>query len=315
MKAMKLWGHKTNESPLKKIVEFVNAAQQGDFSVTLPVTSPGELGDLERAINRLVGELRDNRDRWEEQKAIQKELKISRVIQSTLLPSTLPDVPGVEILSLYRPAKQIGGDYYDFIEIDPNHLGIVIADVAGKSVSGAMLMTIIRNTIRSQAMLTLSPGEVLERTQRLLLPTMMSQFFVSVFYAVLDRRTKYMTCANAGHPPLLLLHAAENHCEWIKPGGMAIGLCRNGSKPLVKEEKEFPMMIGDLVFLYTDGITDVANREGRSFGREKLSEIAVGTAGRGAKEFLSALESQLASFSGDLSQGDDMTAVVLRRNL
>ena len=300
-------------NPLRRMVDFLNAAQKGDYSASLPVTSAGEMGELERALNRLVAELRENRDRWEEQKAMQRELKISQVIQSTLLPTVTPEIPEVEVLSLYRPARQIGGDYYDFIEIDSDHVGIAIADVAGKSVSGAMLMTITRSTLRAQAMLTLSPVEVLERTQRLLLPNMMRQFFVSVFYAVVDKRTKTITCANAGHPPLLWYHFHENRSEWIRPEGIAIGLLRDGSRPVASEEKEFRLDPGDLAFFYTDGITDLADPQGVRFGRDRLAQLAVEIGPQGGQAFLSTLENRLASFGEDLAQGDDMTAVLLHR--
>lgn len=300
-------------SPVQKVVDFVNAAQNGNYSTTLPVASPGEMGELERSVNRLVEELRENRERWEEQKELQKELKISRVIQSTLLPASAPQIPGLEILSFYRPARQVGGDYYDFIAVDPDHWGIAIADVAGKSVSGAMVMAIARNTLRTQAMQTLSPCEVLEKTQRFLLPNMMPQFFVSVFYAVLDTKNMRLTCANAGHPPLLWVHAAEKRFEWVRPEGIALGFVRNGSRPAATEEKEILLEPDDLALFYTDGITEAANATGSYLGRERLAHLAVGAAGQGAKTFLSTLERELAAFEGDLPQADDMTAVVLCR--
>ncbi len=310
---MKIWRDKRSEEPLKRMLEFVNAAQRGDFSITLPVTSSGELGELERGLNRLVEEIRTNRDLWEEQKTLQRELKISRGIQATLLPSSLPQVPAMEIETFYRPAIQIGGDYYDFIEIDTNHLGIAIADVSGKSVSGAMLMTLARNTLRAQAMLTLSPQEVLERTQKLLLPNIMSQFFVSIFYAILDKRFNRLVCANAGHPPLLYFRAEAGECEWVRPKGIAVGLSRNGLRPVSSEEKELSLGPGDLAFFYTDGISDTTDIRGKYFGRDRIAEIAVKSAPRGAKAFLADLQEALASHGGDGPQGDDMTGVVLRR--
>lgn len=313
MALMKLWNNNTPSSPIKRMIEFLEAAQRGDFSVTLPVTSPGELGELERCLNQLVLELHENRERWEEQKAIQKELKVSRVIQSTLLPTTTPDIPGLEIQSFYRPAKQIGGDYYDFINVDADHLGIVVADVSGKSVSGAMLMTIVHNTLRAQAMLTLSPSEVLARTQKLLLPNMMSQFFVSVFYAVLDKRYLRLTCANAGHPPLLVYRASSGQCEWIRPEGIAVGLCRDGHKPVAVEEREVDLEKGDLAFFYTDGITDASNAQDDRFGRKRIEQVALRSASKGGLNFLSDLQRELATFSGERPNDDDITAVILYR--
>lgn len=310
---MKLWNAKESEDPIKRMVEFVESAQKGDYSATLPVSSPGEVGELERSLNRLVAELRENRDRWEEQKAIQKELKVSRGIQKTLLPNSTPDIPGIEIHALYKPAKQVGGDYYDFIDVDQNHLGIVVADVAGKSISAAMLMTITRNTLRQQAMLSLSPMEVLERTQRFLLPNMAAQFFVSMFYAVFDKRTHLITCANAGHPPLLWYNAQVKKCEWVRPEGIAIGLSRNGGRPVCREEKELTLEKGDMLFFYTDGIPDTTNVKGATFGRERIAQLAETAAPKGGRQFLTALETDLAAFGRDADQTDDMTAIVMSR--
>ena len=295
------------------MIQFVRSAQRGDFSATLPVTSAGELGELERSLNWLVDELRQNRDRWDEQKLLQKELKVSRAIQSTLLPAATPEIPGLEIAAFYRPAKEVGGDYYDFIEVDPDHLGIVVADVAGKSVSGAILMTITRNTLRAQAMLTLSPAEVLDRTQKMLLPNMMPQFFVSILYGVLDKRFHKLTVANAGHPPLLHYRGAEKNCEWVHPDGIALGLSRNGTRPPAREERDVMLEAGDLAFFYTDGLTDIADRSGAYFGRERLAGLAAESGAAGGKGFLLELESRLAAFGGDTPPPDDMTAVVISR--
>jgi len=299
---------------LKRIVEYVNAVEGGDFSKLLPETSAGDVGEIERGLNRLVRRVKESRAGQEEQRVLQRELKVSRMIQSKLLPSSAPIVPGLEILCLYRPALQIGGDYYDFIEVDRDHLGIVIADVSGKSVSGAMLMTIARNSLRSQAMLTLSPAEVLERTQRLLLPNMMPQFFVSIFYGVLDKRTLKLVCANAGHLPLLVYRHEKSSCEWVLPKGIAVGLCRNGELPVASEEVEVPLEKGDLAFFYTDGISEAVSSGGRPFGRDRLAEVARASAWKGGRVFFTTLERELAAFSGDLPQIDDMTAVAVRRN-
>lgn len=310
---MRLFRQTIPEAAVKRMVDFVQAAERGDFSVTLPVRSPGELGELEKSLNWLVDEIRQSRERWEEQKALQRELKVSRVIQTTLLPATTPVVPGMELAPFYRPAQQVGGDYYDFIEVDADHLGIAVADVAGKSVSGAILMTIARNTVRAQAMLTLSPGEVLDRTQRMLLPNIMPQFFVTILYGVLDKRYQKLTVANAGHPPLLVYRAEAGQCEAVRAEGIALGLSRNGTRPSSRQEQEVFLEKGDLALFYTDGITDLANSSGQRFGRERLTELVRGAGTQGARGLLQRLEKELASFGGDVPPGDDMTAVVLSR--
>ncbi|MDO8644811.1 MAG: SpoIIE family protein phosphatase, partial [bacterium] len=132
------------------------------------------------------------------------------------------------------------------------------------------------------------------------------------FYAVLDKRNMNLTCANAGHPPLLLSKAG-GEIEWVHPEGIAVGLSRNGNKPVCRGEKEVALSHGDLVFFYTDGITDALDFEGRYFGRERLGNITKLLPTRGGEPFLTCLQRELAAFSQDQSQSDDMTGVVLYR--
>lgn len=302
------------QNALKRIRDFVLAAERGDFSKTLSETSEGELGEIERSVNRLVNELRGSRGEKVNREAIEKELRISRAIQSSLLPTHLPEVPGIELAAIYRPALEIGGDYYDLIDIDSAHLGIAIADVSGKSISGAMFMTITRNTIRAQAMLTLSPREVLQRTERLLTPSMMPGFFVSIFYAVLDKETSRVSCANAGHPPLLLFRFEKRECEWVRPRGIAVGLVRNRPEGFQLEEREFALDQGDFAFFYTDGIPDALGEGGSRFGRDRILELATESGRQGAAGFLASLDARLSQFTANQPIADDITAVVMGRS-
>lgn len=303
---------------LKRIKDFVIAVEHGDFTMTLPETSEGELGELEKAVNRLVKEFR--RARWDQdhRAAFEKELRVSRAIQSSLLPLEMPAIQGAEMGALYRPANEIGGDYYDFIDVDPDHLGIAIADVSGKSISAAMLMAVTRNTLRAQAMLTLSPREVLQRTGRLLISSMAPGLFVSMFYAVLDRQRWTLSCANAGHPPILFYHNAANRSEWIRPKGIAVGLLRNNEGVeegwgRITEEVEVGLEGGDMILLYTDGVTEALGADGSRFGREGIVEVVQRSGRLGASAFLSTLENRLLQFSAGQTQTDDIAAVVLQR--
>jgi sigma-B regulation protein RsbU (phosphoserine phosphatase) len=295
---------------LKRITEFVHAVEKGDLSL-LPETSGGELGELEQAINRLVSELRTVREGGAEQEMLKRDMKISSAIQLSLLPSSLPEVPGFDLAAFYQPAQEIGGDYYDLIEIDDDHLGIVVADVSGKSVSGAMFMSITRNTIRAQSMLTLSPREVLERTQSMLLPSMAPGFFVSIFYAVLDKKEGRLSCANAGHPPLLWYRSGEKDCKWVGSHGVALGVLRNNESKI--GEEQIVLKPNDLVLFYTDGISETVDEKENYFGRDRLGDLAKKVGTPGASAFLAALRKKLADFQGAAKQQDDMTAVVLQR--
>lgn len=307
--------------PVKRLTDLVLAAEGGDFSSPLPKAEdlPKEWQALEKAVLKLVAELKSVRESRGGRETLEKEMKLSRAIQSSLLPPQMPQVPGMEIDAIYRPAEEIGGDYYDFIEIDPDHLGIGIADVSGKSISGAMAMTIVRNTLRSQAMLTLSPLETLIRTERLLSSSMTNGLFVSVFYAVLDKTSYSLTCANAGHLPLLWYQAERQRCEWVRPQGIAFGLSRRGpslkaGKERKMEEGRISLKEGDMALFYTDGVTEASDPQGVQFGRERLSRWVKDAGPEAGKGMLDLLGRKIEEFSAGLPQSDDMTAVVLRRN-
>lgn len=300
------------QNVLRRITEFVIAAEGGDYSQRLPEESQGELGDLERAVNNLVRKLKDSHQRDQHHEAFQRDLKLSRAIQTSLLPRELPRIPGTEVAAFYRPAQAVGGDYYDFLPVDEEHTGIVIADASGKGIPGAMFMTIVRNTLRSQALLTLSPREVLERTERLLGPSLLPGLFVSVLYAVLHAASGRLLLSNAGHPPLLHLKPNAAACEWIAPTGAALGV-RSSRGHFNIAEREIFLEPGDFLLFYTDGVSDVMTPDGTTFGRDPIGRLAVEKASQGAALFLATLEETLDRYRAEREPVDDMTAVALRR--
>lgn len=301
------------QTELRRITKFLDSVERGNEEGYLAETSQGEVGELQRAVNRLVGEVRAARGQKSYQVEMDREMRISRAIQSSLLPSKLPAIQGLELAAYYRPAREVGGDYYDLIEIDPVNTGIAIADVSGKSVSGAMLMTVVRNSLRSQAVQTLSPREVLERTEKLLISNMMPHIFVTVFYAVWNRLSGQLTCASAGHPPLLVHRFEEERCEWIRPAGMAMGLFRYRKRPLFMEEQTVGLNHGDLALFYTDGMTDAANPKGERFGREGMLQALRESGKLGSRHFLELLKERLGQFVGGEDPQDDVTVVALNR--
>ncbi len=308
-------------NPLHHLTEYLNSVQLGSpkTSVTSVVVEPGnEIEELSQAMQALVGDLQKLKAKDKEQGFLEHEMRLSRAIQTSLLPQKLPQIPGLEVATLYRPAGDIGGDYFDFIDIDDDHMGVAIADVSGKSVSGAMLMTMTRNTLRSQAMQTLSPAEVISRTNRLLIPSMLPHFFVTLFYGVLDKRTMTLTFSNAGHPPILLKHGVGcgggESIEKIQLKGSAMGVDRTPNFYRQLEERVVSMHSGDMAFLFTDGISESMNTQDQCLGLERLSKIILEGRGVSADELMRWVDRSLGDFSQGAGQSDDMTALVLRRS-
>ncbi len=302
------------QSSIRRVTEFLKAVEQGDSTALLPEVSAGEFGELERVLNHLVGEyrrMRVGRMPSKKEEMIKKELQISRAIQKSLLPARFPSLEKYEFAAFYEPAQEIGGDFYDVIEIDPDHVGIVISDVSGKSVSAAMLATVVRDTLRSQAFLTLSPREMLERSGQLLLPSLLSGFFVTLFYAVLDLPSGRVTCASAGHPPALWYRASKNNGEWIHPKGIAVGVLRGAEAVLKLEEYESHLESGDYLFLYTDGVTDAVSGEGKRFGKDGILKVVQEIGSRGGVSFLETLKERWLYLNDKGFQEDDGTAIVL----
>ncbi|QQR79530.1 MAG: PP2C family protein-serine/threonine phosphatase [Deltaproteobacteria bacterium] len=232
-------------------------------------------------------------------------------IEEHLLPESTPKIPGLYFDSYYQSAQEVGGDYFDFIEIDERYLGIVVADVSGKGLESSMLMSIVCHALRSQAGLSLSPREVIDETEGLLLPKLGQNHFVTLFYAILDRKKMTLKCSNAGHPPLLVGNRITGKTHWVRPKGVALGLSRF-QRITVREECEVSLNPGDFLFFYTDGVTEARNSDDDCFGRKRLETFFSETS-REKIQIIHELKTELENFAEGAPQQDDVTAVYLER--
>lgn len=215
--------------------------------------------------------------------------------------------------AFYQPCDHVGGDYYDFIEIDEQHLGILVADVAGHGFPGALVMTQVRTMMRAEAMHSLSPKEVLARINRQLYGEIPRGMFVTMFYGVLSIRKSCVTVASAGHNPMLWWRASKAGHEAIKPEGIALGI--DSGKRFEEHTEELLLRLEpqDRFVLYTDGVTEMMDRKMRQFGDARLCEILTECANRPSEEFVARLNAALDEFRGREPQRDDLTLLVVRR--
>ncbi|AKJ65405.1 PP2C family protein-serine/threonine phosphatase [Kiritimatiella glycovorans] len=249
-------------------------------------------------------------EQLEQKRQLDRDLDVAHEIQRMLLPQRLPDIPGVKLAAFNHPAQVIGGDYYDFIRIDDRHLGIVIADVSGKGIGGAMIMSICRSVLRAKASLYLSPAETLAELNRLVTADLAEDMFVSMLYMVLDLDTRELVVARAGHERPLLLRNGES--RWIDGPGIAIGLTNADIFETAIRDVREQLQPGDLLTAYTDGITEAMDSEDNEWGVERLEE-AVQTAGpNGPDALLENIRQRLLRFVGDRPQNDDMTLLAFR---
>jgi len=239
---------------------------------------------------------------------LERELDLARRIQEGLLPDQMPRVKGLDISATSIPAKAIGGDFYDFIQLRDGRVGLVIADVSGKGVSAALLTNMARSVIRTVAVGGSRPAEVLEKVNNLICDDIDPYRFVTVFYMIYDCTTRVLTFANAGHSPLLMSRAGGVTEELTTPGA-AIGILRD--VPFLQSETVIEP--GDIALLFTDGLTESRSYSDDEFyGMDRLRDILAGNRGGSSAVLRDAILADIGAFSGDAPQHDDLTLMVLR---
>jgi serine phosphatase RsbU (regulator of sigma subunit)/anti-sigma regulatory factor (Ser/Thr protein kinase) len=238
---------------------------------------------------------------------IEQELRVATLIQQNFLPKHLPDLPGWQVTAHYRPAREVGGDFYDFLELPEDQLGIVIGDVTDKGVPAAMVMAATRSVLRASAQRIISPGEVLSRVNDLMCPDMPPKMFVTCLYGVLDVGTGLFRFANAGHN-LPYVRTASGTIE-LRATGMPLGLM-----PAIEyEEKEGVLEPGQTMLLHSDGVAEAHGAEREMFGFPRLMDV-VG-ARRGGADVIGRVLAELERFTPDgWEQEDDITLVAIRRD-
>lgn len=248
-----------------------------------------------------------------EKHALDHDIQIAGEIQKILLPADAPDVEGFEISGLNLPARTLSGDYFDYLIVDEDHVGIAIADVSGKGVPAALIMAMCRGALRSQAPGKLSPSAVLQAVNRQLYPDMKEDMFISMAYVVLNRRTGEALLARAGHDAPLLFRRESSLVECLNPKGMAVGIDSGGVFDRFCSDFAFCLESGDLLLLYTDGLTEALDSSGFEFGVERLRNALVANAGDGAVQTLHILSRSVIAFAGSQPQHDDITLIALRK--
>jgi serine phosphatase RsbU (regulator of sigma subunit)/anti-sigma regulatory factor (Ser/Thr protein kinase) len=237
---------------------------------------------------------------------LEQELRVARLIQQTLLPKEVPDLPGWQLAVYWQPAQAVGGDFYDFLPLPDGRLVLIIADVTDKGVPAALVMATTRAILRGAARRLLSPGAALERSNELLHPEIPPNMFVTCLYAILDPTTGRLEYANAGHDLPYLRHK-EDLVE-MRATGMPLGLMSG----MHYEEKEATLAPGECVLFYSDGLVEAHNSQREMFGFPRLCELVANHSGNlGMIDFLLA---ELARFTGpDWEQEDDVTLMTLKR--
>ena len=245
-----------------------------------------------------------------EKERLEKELDVAREIQRKILPSKNPEYENLTISSVFIPAFEVGGDYYDFFEIDDNKFGFVIADVSGKGISAAFIMAEVKGIFESLSKTIESPKEILIKANEILERTLDRKNFVSAAYGVLDFNKELLRVARAGHCPIILLR--NNIAENLRPSGIGLGLNFSRHFADTLEETEIKLKDEDTIVLYTDGITEAKNSALEDFGDKYFEEILLDNYEKSVSEISNKVIHAVTLFSQNNPQHDDITLVILK---
>src|SRR5213595_1750531 len=249
-----------------------------------------------------------------EKKRLDHDLEIARDIQRILLPAESPTIAGFEISGINIPARQVSGDYFDYIRVDEHRLGLAIADVSGKGVPASLIMAICRSVLRSQAPQNPSPAEVLKAVNLQLCPDIKEDMFISMAYLLVDHYVRSVMLARAGHDAPLLYRRAPQTVELIKPPGMVVGIDSGSVFDRITNDFAIRLEQDDCLVLYTDGVTEALDAEGFEFGIDRMIQSVRASAGHGASAIITRLIDDLRDFVGAHPQNDDITLITIHKH-
>jgi phosphoserine phosphatase RsbU/P len=253
-------------------------------------------------------------ERMVAQERMRRELALAAEVQQRLLPSRAPECVAIEIAGFCEPARGVGGDYYDFINFDNSQLGLAIADVAGKGMPAALLMSTVQATLRSLTARNGTPASyelssIVAKLNRLLFNTTNGEHYVTFFYATFDQKTQTLTYVNAGHnPPLYLQADSTSGFRQLTSGGLVAGAFEHAAY----EQETVQMKANDLLFLYTDGLSEALNVEGEEFGSDRIMDTLKAIASLSADQIRDVVARRVKEWCAGMSLYDDLTFVVMK---
>ena len=276
------------------------------------VTKPLDFKDLKHTIGRTLIHLLE----WREALAsrdqlimLQNELDVASKIQQSILPTKFPNSDNYQVFANMEPARNVGGDFYDILMLEGDHLGLAIADVSDKGVPASLFMMSSRTLLKGTAIGINEPGKVLGDVNDLLYEDNDAAMFVTVIYAIYSPATGEFTYANGGHNPPLIVHSDGTSTLLPLIGGIALGIAPGMKFP----QETMTLAPGDTLLLYTDGVTEAMNSDREEFGMDRLREVFEGRPPRSSEEANQAVFKAVHAFAGDYPQSDDITCLTLSR--
>jgi phosphoserine phosphatase RsbU/P len=300
-----------------ELFEGTEKVRAGDFSHKIVVRSGDQLGELAQSFNSMTASIEQLLRTKAQKERLDQELRIARGIQMSLLPQEPLMSGGLHFAGHCEPAREVGGDYYDFWAIDDHRYGMLIADVAGKGTSAALYMAELKGIVLSFSQSHSSPRQLLIDANRIISNHLDTRSFITMTYGVVDVRARTLTYARAGHCPLIRLpgpDAPSQAAEVLAPDGLVLGLKLDNGETFERllEEATLPIAPGDLFLLYTDGLTEAMNPAGDFFGEERLSALVQSHGTAPFHQLRDEILGAIGTFVGPADQQDDMTMLLLR---
>jgi len=298
---------------IRALHRHLDRIAEGDLDTAVEIPNQDELGDLAFSFNQMTAAVKQGREEAVARERLEKELEMARAIQERLLPHKMPELAGFEVSGVSLPSHEVGGDYFDFLDLPTGQLGVAVADVSGKGIPAALLMANLQASLRAQDLKPERMAAVASRLNGLLVQNTDERMFVTFFCGILDRMTASFAYTNAGHNPPMLVKANGKLLR-LEEGGMLLGFLAD--QPYV--QSTVSLEPGDVLVLFTDGITEAVNpeadsRETKYFGEERLVEVLRANAGRPAADIQAAVLAAVSAHAHQAPPGDDMTLVVIKR--
>jgi serine phosphatase RsbU (regulator of sigma subunit) len=310
-----IWLSRRLARPLVRLAEAAQSIAAGNFSYRVPVSGDREVRIVAKAFNQMVDSIQrhtlDLQRETQLRERLESDYRIGAEIQRSLLPVGAPEVRGVQVAGWSEAAREVGGDFYDFRQIDDHRLGLALGDASGKGLPAALLVTECSSVIRALAEERYSLGELLAKTNNALVPRLSEAGnFVTLFLAEVNSRRGKIFYTSAGHNPPLLAPADGSPTRWLAcHDGVPLGI----SPGCQYSNYEEPLAPGDTIVVYSDGITDARNKAGEFYGKERLEAILATSRAQPVPELLQTIINDVRKFLGDRDAADDMSLLVVRR--
>ena len=289
--------------PVQRLIESTKEVAQGNWNISIDYRSNDEMGTLAHSFNQMVRSLRENARMWH-------EFNVARDMQAQMLPKTFPQIDGFQIGAKSMPAKEVGGDFYDFLNLSEDKLGVVVGDVSGHSVSAAMVMTAAMGAVRFAAEGKTTTDQVLNLVNARLNKDIQNHMFVALFYGIIDCSARKLYYTNAGQTMPYLCR--EGKVDFLPQAENSDRFPLGIVKSTVYEQLAFDLKVGDSLVFYTDGIVDAMNGSYESFGFDRLAAAIQESAQHSPDEMVEKLVDEMKSYSGATEVIDDVTVVIVK---